>query len=230
MALERKVMNIVFIFGIAGCLFSAAVMYVVLDYRRHGERQNALDEMLRVQAKVVAVQKKMQGYIQYLDSLSAAKQAVSDKLRSLSVKIMREQTHVEKIPRDTQDQRPEVTFVVHYSVEYTFGFDPKGEVFEVVGTTGGIELKIGRPVLMGVPLARPLSLVVAGSASLPNEEEVVRQIHGRLPAYAEQQGAVMASEPAIRALCEKKLMECVASFLAEQPGVTQVPIIHVVYK
>ena len=99
-----------------------------------------------------------------------------------------------------------------------------------VGTTGGIELKIGRPVLMGVPLARPLSLVVAGSASLPNEEEVVRQIHGRLPAYAEQQGAVMASEPAIRALCEKKLMEYVASFLAEQPGVTQVPIIHVVYK
>lgn len=223
-------MDIIFIFSIAACLFSAAVTYVVLDYQRHGERQEALDEMLRVQAKVVAVQKKMQGYTQYIDSLPAAKQAASDKLRSLTVKIMRDQTHVEKIPRDTQNQRSEATIVVHYSVEYTYGFDPKGEGVEVVATTGGIELKIVRPTLIGMPLARPLSLVVACSETLPNEDDLVRLIHGRLPSYAEQQGAVMASEPAIRALCEKKLTEYVASFLAEQPGVTQVPIIHVIYK
>ena len=58
----------------------------------------------------------------------------------------------------------------------------------------------------------------------------VKEILDKLPALARQHGLVIESEAPIRALCEKKLIELLGDFLVNQPAVTQVPVISIVYK
>lgn len=223
-------METVVIFAIAGCLFSAAVMYVVLDYRRHGERQDALENVLSVQAKVASAQKTLLGYTKYIDFLSAGKQAATERMKSLTAKVVREHVHIEKAQKEALNLKSDATVIVKYSAEYLFGFDLKSESFEIIGTTSGIEIRIGKPTLVGSPYVNPLSCDIQSGVVLADEIAAVKEIHNRLPAYAQQHGTEMASEASIRALCEKKLVELLSGFLAVQSGVTQVPVISVVYK
>jgi hypothetical protein len=223
-------MDTLIIFAIAGCLFSAAVVYVVQDYRRHGERQDALDNVLSVKAEVLKIKKTLLGYTKYMDYLAPAKQAVSEKAKSLVVKIVREQVHVENIKSDPERPKPDVTVIFKYLVEYTIGFDLKPDSFDIVSTTSGIEIKVGKPSNVSTPFIRTHSHEISSGGSLPDEVSVLKEIQDKLPALASEHGVAIASEASIRALCEKKLIELLGSFLTVQTGVSQVPGIFVIYR
>lgn len=221
-------LNTLIIFAVVGCFLSAAVTYLVLDYRRHGEREGDLQKVFQVQQEVAKGQKVLQGYTHYLDHLPGAKLAVIEKMRTLVTKVLREHLHIEVLPKDAR--KMEAIFVVRYLTEYLFAFDLKPDSFDIVGTPGGIEIKVGRPALYGAPYVRSSSPERLSSEAVEDEKEVIRTINAKLSGLAEQHGMAMESEEAIRALCDKRLLELVSSFLAAQAGVTQVPVISVVYK
>jgi hypothetical protein len=223
-------METVVIFAIAGCLFSAAVVYLVLDYRRHGERQDALENVLSVKAEVVKAKKVLLGYTKYLDYLAESKQVATEKMKTLYIKLTREHVHIEKVQTDETNPKAVATVIVKYVVEYSFGFDLKPESFDVTGTTSGIEIRVGRPALIGSPFVKSHSHEIAGGFVLPDEKTTLKEIQGKLSTLAQQHSGLLESDAGIRALCEKKLIEVLGNFLTNQTGVTQVPIISAVYR
>lgn len=223
-------METLVIFAIAGCLFCGAVVYVVLDYRRHGERQEAMEGILGVQAEVLKAKKILLGYTKYLEFLSQAKQMALDKAKSLMIKFVREHIVIEKIQTDEKNPKATTTIIFKYLVEYSFGFELKPENLDITGTTSGIEIRVIRPGLIGAPFVKSHSYEIPGAGVLENEKTHVKEIQDKLPEFARQHGLIIESEAPTRALCEKKLVELVADFLINQSGVTQVPVISVVYK
>jgi hypothetical protein len=223
-------METVGIFAIAGSLFSAAVVYVVLDYRRHGERQVAMENVLSVQAEVLKAKKILLGYTKYIEYLPAGKQTVTEMMKSMTVKQTREHTHIEKIQIDENNPKAITTVIAKYSVEYQLGVDLKPENFDVSGTTSGIEIRISRPALIGAPFIKSYSFEILSGGVLPEEKATLKEIQDKFPVFAQQYAVVMESDASIRALCEKKLIELLGNFLINQPGVVQIPVISAVYK
>jgi len=205
-------------------------MYVVLEYRSFGERQANADRLLKLQSEAAATKKTLLGYTKYADDLLAVKNLLADNARNSAARISREFTYVETIPMDATRLRAPVTVTVRYAVEGSFGMDLKPESFEVVGAATGVELRVKKPTLMGFPTAKPLSNELSQEGVLPNEPVTLHDIHQKLPALAQRQADAMAAEDTVLALCEKKLIELVRTFLAKQPGVRHLPSIVVVYK
>jgi hypothetical protein len=228
--LKGNELETLIIFAIAGCLLSAGVTYLLLDYRRHGERELELKKIFQVQQEVAKARKVAAGYTHYLEHLPAAKLAVTEQMRTLMTKVVREHLHIEIIAKDKLKQKPEAVFAIKYVTEYLFCFDLKPDSFDLVSTTGGLEIRVGRPVLYGAPYIRSSTPERLSSEVLEGEKEILRTITGKLATLAQQHGASIASEEAIRALCDKRLLEFVSSFLAGQKGVTQVPGMSVLYK
>ena len=217
------------IFAIGGCFLCGSVTYVVLDYYRHGERQAAIENVLSVQAKVQSGQKTLQGYTKFTEYLGAAKQAALEKSKTQYSKSVREYVHIEKLPNLAQGPKSESTVIVKYVVEYVIGFELKPDNFEILATTAGIDLKLRRPTLIGTPFIKTSSHDGPIGGSLENEKESIKAIYDKLPGLVQQHSLTITAEEPIRALCEKKLLLQVSSFLAVQSGVTQVPTISVVY-
>lgn len=223
-------MDVGVIFAIATGLLGAGCVYVIQEYRSFGERQTSTDRALKLQAEVAAIKKKLLGYTKYTDDLAEVKKMLAENSRTMAARIAREFVYVETIPMEPPRVKSMVTVIVKYSVEGSFGMDLKPESFEVVGTPAGIEIHARRPTLMGFPSAKPLSHEIPNEGVLPNEPVTLHDIHQKLPALAQRQGDAMASEEAVRALCEKKLVDSVRTFLAKQPGIKHLPSIVVVYK
>ena len=223
-------METVVIFALAACFLSAGVTYVVMDYRFHSERQGAMENVLSVQAEVGSSKKKLLGYTKYTDHLTPGKQLLTEKMKFLVAKVVREYVHVESIPKEILKRESNASLIVRYSVEFSFGFDTKPDSFELLDTTGGIEIQIKKPTLLATPLIKTMSHEMPDGVVPFDEKVSIAEIQRKIPELAQQYGSAMSSEESIRALCEKKLVEFLRGFLAGQAGVTQVPGILVVYK
>src|SRR5450830_418969 len=135
-------METVAIFAVAACFLCAGVTYVVMDFRFHSERQDAMENVLSVQAQVGSSKKKLLGYTKYTEYLTQGKQIVAEKIKFLAAKVVREYVHIENIPKELTQQESNASVIVRYSVEFLFGFDAKPESFEILGTPNGIEIQI----------------------------------------------------------------------------------------
>lgn len=221
-------MDTYILFSVVGCLLSASVTYLLMDYRRHGERELDMKKVFKVQQEMAKINKVLEGYTHYQEYLPGAKLAAIEKMRSLMVKVVHDHVHIEVLPKDAR--RAEAVFAVKYLTEYLFYFDLKPDGFDIVASTGGIEIKVSRPALYGAPYVRSFSHERLSREALDGEKDVVRKITDKLPGLAQEHGIAMASDETIRALCEKRLLEFVSTFLAAQTGVTQVPCITIAYK
>lgn len=212
------------------CLLGAACMYVAVEYHLHGERQQSLSKLLKAQADTAAVKKELAGFSKYTEYLAPAKTEISDKLKLLLIKVVREYTHTEMIPREQFKLKTPVLMVVHYSVEYAFNMDLKPESFELKAAHGGIELNLRKPMLMGYPNIKVLSHETGIEESQIDQKSVVNEIQIKLPAQVRKYGTALATEDATLALCEQKLLECLRNFLSAQKDIKQVPIVTVSFK
>lgn len=222
-------MDAVAIFGIAGTLLSAAVTYVVMDYRHNDARQNSQDESLKAQSRVLAAQKALAGYTHYLSLLTEGQQTLMDHLSTLSTPISREQADVETLRLGGQHAGSEAAAVITYTVDYTLGFKFKANELTVVGTTEGIEIRLPPPTVLTQPVVRPLAWRVAGGGVLADEAQTLKALQAQLPERALGRARAVCADPAVRALCERKLTHLLHQFFCSQTGVTQIPAISVVY-
>lgn len=205
-------------------------MYVVVEFHLHGERQQGHAKLMKAQMDTAAVRKEMLGFTLYTEHLPAGKVMLTDKLKLLLVKVVREHTHTETIPREQFKLKANVLIVVRYSVEYSFNLDLKPEQFELKATPAGIDIQLKKPLLLGFPAIKVLSHETGIDEPLIDQKTVVNEIQVKLPAVVRKFGTAIASEEATLALCEKKLVDCLREFLAAQKGVKQVPAINVVYR
>jgi hypothetical protein len=215
---------------VVACLVGVGATYAILEFFMNGERRDALAKVLNVQAEVASTRNELLGFTKYTDYLSAGKQVVSEKMKFLAAKVVREYVLVENIQKETLKLKSDATVIVKYSVEYSFGFDLKPDSFEIAAIPAGIQIKISKPSLVASPAVTPISSEIPNVGLLTDEKMAVINIHQKLPGLAKKHGEVMALEEPVRALCEKQLIEFLRDFLAKQPGVKQVPAISIVYK
>ncbi|MDP3654402.1 MAG: hypothetical protein Q8R67_22285 [Rhodoferax sp.] len=223
-------MDSAYIFAIVACLLGAGGMYVVVEFRLHGERQQGMSKLLKAQVDTAAAKKETLAFTKYTEYLPAGKVMLTDKLKLLLVKVVREHAYTETIPREQFKLKANVLIVVRYAVEYSFNLDLKPEQFELRATPAGIDIQLRKPLLLGFPAIKLLSHELGMEESQIDQKSVVNEIQVKLPALVRKFGTAIASEEATLALCEKKLVDCLREFLAAQQGVKQVPAITVTYR
>jgi len=223
-------MDIGFFFLIAACLVSASIVYFVLEYRMYGERESAHARIMRVQADAAALKKDLAGYTAYAQFLPAAKSGLADKLKLSPVKVQREYVFIENIMQPPLKQHVLGVVIVRYTVEFLFGFDLNLEHFDIVQTANGIEIQIGKPIFFSQPKVKAQAPEIPVEGVITDEAGVLAEVNKKLDAMALQYGLFMASDEAVLALCNAKLMDVLRGVLAAQQGVKQVPTITVKYK
>jgi hypothetical protein len=228
--LGNQEMEVSYIFFFVACFLSAAVTYLVMDYRTASERQSAMDKVLQADAAVTGTKQKLAGYTKFTDYLASAKQALTTHEKALTVSLKREHVHIEKVNKEASGTKSNALLVLNYTGEYAFGMDLKAESFELNQSQSGLELKVNRPVLLGQPKVRPSSHAISVVGAPMDEKAILTEANSKLPTLAQQHGAAMSSEEMIRGLCKLKLTEFLHDFFAKQPGVKQAPAVSVVYK
>jgi hypothetical protein len=223
-------MDVFTIFSIAGCLLSAGIVYVVLQFRHFEQNQAISNQILKAQTEATVNKKKLQGYTKYADYMEAVKLAVSSGAPSLGAKVVRDYVHVENLPKAQYKLIADAKLIIKYQVEFTFGVDLGANAFEVVDGANGIGVKVKRPTLSVAPTVKPLSHEFISAQSLPDEKQALALAHQNFAEIARHYGTVMATEEAARSICKLKLIEFFRDFLAKQPGVQHVPAIFVDYK
>lgn len=216
--MKKKIMAVV-----GAAAIGAAGTYMAIENRTQSR-------VMEAEAASTSIKDTLLGYTKYADYIVAGKQVVTAQAKFLAAKVVRDYSLIEHLEAGKLGLKSNATVIVNYKVEYSFGFDLKPESFELRSTPAGIEVKIGKPMLVASPAATPLTFEIPSRGLLTDEKVAIIEIHQRLQAVAQKNGLAMALEEPIRAICEKRLVEFLRDFIGKQPGVRQVPAITVVYK
>lgn len=213
---------------IAGATSLVAIIAIAFSlYTQHKSN----DEILILKQETERVEQKLFTYTKYTDFISAGKEALRQQIKLLAAKTVRSDTRLQYIDKKFLGLiSSNASVVINYTTEYSFGFDLKPESFEVIKGKNGIEIVVGRPILVASPAILKKSYTVPSGGLLINSEEAVIKLYEGLPEVTLTQGKALAATPEIVALCEKTLIAFFRDFLAKQPGVGFVPNIDVVYK
>jgi hypothetical protein len=190
---------------------------------------NLQEQVAEVEAQLTRTQEELVGYTSYTTYLAKGKQSLHEQSKFLAASVTREDYWIEHARRDLYVLRSEGTVILKVAAEYSFGFDLSPDKFDLVGDARGIQVKVGRPILVAAPSVSLLAYEFPSKGVLVNEEQVALELMKRLPDDYALKGRAMANEEAIKALCEKKLVGFLRAFLEKQPGVKVVPNITVVY-
>lgn len=208
---------------VVAAALGAAGAYTVLETKTQSR-------VLEVEKQLTSIKDELFGYTKYTDYLSTGKQVLTEQSKFMAAKVVRDYDVVEHLQTNRLGLTSNATVIVNYSVEYSFGFDLKPDSFELRATPAGIEVKMGKPILVASPAVTPLRYEIPSRGFLTDEKAAVIGIHHRLAGLAQNNGLAMAQEEPIRAVCEKKLVAFLGDFMGKQPGVRYVPAIFVVYK
>lgn len=182
-----------------------------------------------VELEAATTKDELLGYTKYTDYIASGKQKLTEQSKFLAAKVVRDYELVEHINKTILTVPLDATISVNYNVEYSFGYDLKPESFEMRSTADGIEVKLGKPVLVASPAILSMTHSIIQANVLTDPHLAIIQVQQRLPGIAHTKGVAMERDEAVRALCEKKLVEFLRDFMGKQ-GVKHLPNIAVVYK
>lgn len=211
---------------LVGAALTASLTYLAIA--RSAEA--AFGRVAELEDVVVSKTKELLGYTKYTDYLTLGKKSLSEQMRFLAVQVVREEGLTQVMNKSVIGITSEATVGVWYVAEYSFGFDLRPERYDIVKTDTGIEVRLDRPILVATPAIRSLRHKVLSGGVFTDEKAAVIKIYEGASKRVKTQGLAMASDEAIVALCEKKLVAFLRDFLARQPGVKLVPTIAVSYK
>lgn len=188
-------------------------------------------EAQELKTVLTSTQENLLGHTNYTTYITVGKQALLGQLKLLTATVVREEGVTQVIERAVLPGLSSTgTVAIWYSVEYSFGFDLQPNNYDVRAAPDGIEVHVKKPSLIATPAVTKLRYKVLAGGFLTDEKEAALKLYEAAALQAKTQGATMATEPPVLALCEKKLVEFLYSFLAKQPGVKVVPQIRVVYQ
>lgn len=209
-------------------LFSGTAMFFWFDQRRHEE--DLLERLFVVQEELATTQQDLIGYTKFTDYLTESKVALTAQMKFLAARVDREYIQVEHIQRSTLGIKSDATVIVKYTVEYSFGFDLRPERFMVNGDRSGITITLSRPQLVASPAVNILSHEIPSTSVFIDEKAAVIALQQTLFWVAKRRASALKNDPAVVALCEKKLEEFLRGFLARQRLVGAIPAVRFVYR
>jgi len=186
--------------------------------------------VIQMQKENQRIEKDLIGYTKYTDYVSLGKQTLEGQAKLITAKVSKVYLRNQYIERNLRVFSSKAAVALTYAVEYSVGFDLTPNKFDIVSTSEGIEIKVKRPVLVAKPAVSLLSYDMPEESLLIDEKDAILIIQKQLPKLEESNGNNnVAKDPAVMALCEKRLIEFFHGFLAKQPGVKAVPYIKVTY-
>lgn len=191
---------------------------------------SALDRVAELEEVVVSKTRELLGYTKYTDYLTLGKKSLSEQAKFLAVQVVREEGLTQVMNKSVIGISSEATVGVWYTAEYSFGYELSPERYDIVRTDSGIEIRLDRPGLVATPAVKSLRHKILSGGVFTDEKAAVIRIYEGAAKRVEAQGLAMASDEAVVALCEKKLVAFLHDFLARQPGVKMVPTITVAYR
>ena len=197
---------------------------------RHADR--SVDaQAQQLQSLVTKTQQELVGHTSYTSYLTAGKQTLGGQAKLLTATVTREEGLTQIINRTILPHVSSTgTVAIWYDAEYAFGYDLRPGQFDLRATPSGIEVRLNKPALVATPAVSKLTYKVLEGGMLVDEKAAVLKLYEQAAGRAQRQGTAMASDPAVVALCEKKLLEFLYGFMEKQPGVKVVPRITVVYR
>jgi hypothetical protein len=188
-------------------------------------------EVQELKSVVQKTEAELLGHTSYTSFLTAGKQSLAGQMTLLTATIVREEGVSQVVERLLlPGLSSSGTVAIWYAVEYSYGFDLRPNQYDVRAVPTGIEVRVRRPTLVATPAVTNLKYKILSGGVLTDEKAAALKLYEEASVRAKAQGALMASEPPLLALCEKKLIEFLHGFLAKQPGVKVVPHITVVYQ
>lgn len=207
-------------------LFSAIATYLAL----HGMIAKAKAEVQALQSVVTTTENKLLGHTSYTTYLTAGKEALFGQMKLLAATVTREEGVTRTVERYWLPLlKSKATVALWHTTEYSFGYNLEPDKYDLRAVPDGIEVRVKRPALVATPAVSNLKHKVLDGGVFVDPQAALLKLAEEAAAGAKVRGEAMASTPEIVALCEKKLVEFVYSFLSKQPGVKIVPRISVVY-
>ncbi|MBP9734208.1 MAG: hypothetical protein KBD82_00945 [Rhodoferax sp.] len=213
------------ILALAGCVVSAAAVFVFMQFQRYEERQIANDQMLKMTTELESVKAKLLGFSKYSEYLAPAKLYLSEQAKSLGVTVVRDYVQVDRLLPEKDKIKSEVMLIGKYQVEFSLAIDLKPESFELNQDGTGITIKTGLPVLKSPPLVKSASHDLSLAGVVANEAAVFTAASQKFSSTAQSHGLTVAREDTVRALCKAKLLDALRDFLSRQPGVRALPMV-----
>ena len=195
-----------------------------------GRMNSAIARVGELQSEVSAKESELLGYTKYTTYLTVGKQSLGEQMKLIAASVVREEGVTQVIEKSLLGLPSTGTVAIWHTVEYSFGFDLQPGSYDVRPTSTGIEVHVGKPFLAVTPAVSNLKFKILSGGMFTDEKAAVIRLYEEASKRATEQGHAMATEPAVVALCEKKLIGFLHDFLAKQPGVRVVPSITVVYK
>lgn len=207
-------------------LFSVIATYLAL----HSMIAKAKAEVQALQSVVTTTEKKLLGHTSYTTYLTAGKEALSGQMKLLAATVTRDEGFTRTVQRSLVPGMPsKATVALWHTTEYSFGYNLEPDKYDLRSVPEGIEIRVKKPALVATPAVSNLRHGVLNGGALINEQAELLKLTEEAAAGAKARGDAMVSDPAVVALCEKRLVDFLSSFLAKQPGVQVVPRISVVY-
>lgn len=194
-----------------------------------GRLKTSEQQVHTLQQEVTNKQEEVLGYSRYTSYLTLGKQSLAEHTRLLTATIVREEGVTQVLERYLLGFSSNGTVAVWYTAEYPFGYDLQTGQYDLRATPEGLEVRVKKPTLVASPAVRDLRYKILSGGVLTDEKAAVIDLYAKAAQEAATKGQALASDPAVMALCEKKLVEFLREFLRQQPGVTHVPHIRVTY-
>jgi len=221
--------KVIFTLSLIASLVSTSTAYgIYLTYQ--GQLALQMAETQELKSTIKATENNFLGYTAYTTYLNAGKSYLSGDAELITAKVKREESMTKVVDKSLFNIPTQATVAIWYTAEYAFGFDLSEDQYDVLATSDGIQILINKPTLVATPAITNLKHRVLDNSVLISEESQLLNLYQLAPARAKQEGLKMVSSPEIIALCEKNLIQTLRSFLAKQPGVTNVPQVTVAYK
>ncbi|MEQ1686252.1 MAG: hypothetical protein ABL916_21590 [Burkholderiaceae bacterium] len=211
---------------VVGCALASGATYWAMN----GRLQTVFARVGALENEVSVRESELLGYTKYTSYLTVGKQSLGEQTKLITASVVRDEGITQVIEKSTLGFSTNGTVQIWHKVEYSFGFDLRAGSYDIQATPTGIEVRVGKPVLVVTPAVTDLKYKILSGALFGDEKGAVLRLYEEASRRATEQGRVIATEPATIALCEKKLTAFLHDFLAKQPGVKVVPTIVIAYK
>lgn len=187
-------------------------------------------EAQELQSIVTRTESELLGHTSYMTFLTVGKQSLVGQMKLLAATVTREEGVTEIVDRSfLPGLSSKATVAIWHRTEYSFGFNLEPNQYDLRAASTGIEIRVKKPVLVATPAVSNVKYKVLDGGVFVDGNAALLKLTAEAASGAKARGIAMASDPAIVALCEKKLIDFVYSFLSKQPGVKVVPRISVAY-
>jgi hypothetical protein len=223
--MKRFLRWVLFLLVVAGV--AAFITYRIMV----GSQQSLMIQAQELQSELKTKESNLLGHTAYTTYLTVGKQALAGQAKLLTATVTREEGVSQVVHRNFLPGLTSTgTVAIWYKAEYAFGFDLRPSQYDIRPSSNGIEVIVKKPMLVTTPSVTNLRYKILSGGVLTDEKSAALKLYEKASIRAKQQGAAMAGEPAVLALCEKSLIEFLRNFLSKQPGVRVVPHISIVYK